>query len=109
METALLTRYRSTDTNGSHFSEEIKKAVWNKAKEAEGYDPNIIRKDYCGALMQWDKYGDTEMFGLGWEIDHIKPVALGGNDDLSNLQPLQWQNNRNKANKYPTSDYCEMP
>ncbi|MBN2777877.1 MAG: HNH endonuclease [Bacteroidales bacterium] len=39
-------------------------------------------------------------------MDHIKPVAKGGGDDLSNLQPLQWQNNRKKGDDYPASDYC---
>ncbi len=44
--------------------------------------------------------------GNGWEIDHIKPVAKGGGDELSNLQPLQWQNNRKKGDDFPASDYC---
>jgi HNH endonuclease len=41
------------------------------------------------------------MESLGWEIDHVAPVVLGGTDDPSNLRPLQWQNNRSKADNYP--------
>lgn len=57
--------------------------------------------DCCGALMRRDLYGVTTRKGLGWEIDHIKPVAHGGADDLGNLQPLQWENNRGKSDNFP--------
>ena len=49
--------------------------------------------------MQRSKYGKTEQWG--WEIDHVKPVSQGGTDDLSNLQPLYWENNRHKGDAYP--------
>ncbi len=55
----------------------------------------------CGAAMQYSAYGTTGEYG--WEIDHIKPVSRGGADDLSNLQPLYWENNRRKGDIYPWS------
>lgn len=60
---------------------------------------STFRSDVCRAFLQRSKYGKTEEWG--WEIDHVKPVSAGGTDDLSNLQPLQWENNRHKGDNYP--------
>jgi 5-methylcytosine-specific restriction endonuclease McrA len=49
--------------------------------------------------MRFDEHG-LQSEG-GWEIDHIVPVSLGGSDDLDNLQPLWWKNNRRKGDNYP--------
>lgn len=91
--------YRSfnTDRNGRGFSEATKIAVWQKGKVIPGQNPALVRKDACGAVITWDQYGITIHHGTGWEIDHMIPVAANGSDDLWNLQPLQWQNNRSKG------------
>ena len=91
-----------------NFSQEIIDAVWAKAQTVDGFDENKYRKDVCGAWMIKDSYGDKESI-YGWEIDHICPVSILKErniseeviNNLSNLRALQWENNRRKDNSYP--------
>lgn len=55
-------------------------------------DPKVWRKDTCEAWIGRKFYGDHDS-PYGWDIDHIKPKSEGGGDELSNLRPLQWENN----------------
>jgi hypothetical protein len=88
--------------SGKTFSEEIINKVWEKAEAVPGCDPQIIRKDRCGALLRRELFNHKpNPLSMGWEIDHIKPIAKGGTDDLVNLQPLQWENNMHKGDAYP--------
>lgn len=83
------------------FSDEIKRKVWQKARKEPGYDEGLFRKDACGAWIMWDKYGERENI-FGWEIDHIFPVSLGGDDSIENLRALHCLNNISKGDDYPS-------
>ena len=87
-----------TDVQGNEFTESSKQKVWQKASALVGVDPTIFRKDAQGSWMIYDEYDNT-LSGYGWEIDHIYPKSKGGTDDINNLQPLYWENNRAKADK----------
>jgi 5-methylcytosine-specific restriction endonuclease McrA len=79
----------------TQYEIETLRAIWAKAQIDQNNDRNIFRKDSYGTWIKWSEYGQTTQYG--WEVDHILPVARGGSDALSNLQPLQWENNRKKS------------
>jgi len=75
------------------FDEKTIQAVWETGVKVINNDPNVWRKDICGAWTYRSHYGSRDS-QYGWEIDHISP---GSSDDLMNLRPLQWQNNAEKS------------
>jgi hypothetical protein len=93
-----MTRRHNTTKDGYGWSEQTKRAVWNKGSIIPGFDSSIWRRDKCGATMKYSDHGNRNS-DYGWEIDHINPVSNGGGDELSNLQPLHWKNNADKADK----------
>ena len=90
-------------------TESIIKSVWQKGQAVEGLNPDLYRKDPCGAWIVWDKYGVQDSI-YGWEIDHIYPKAKLKErefsaeqiDDLRNLRPMQHSNNVSKGDAYPS-------
>ena len=86
------------------WTEDMKLAVWQRGAIVFGYDPQKYRKDVAGAWMRFSDYGDRSS-KFGWEIDHVVPEAKGGNDDIENLRPLQWENNLAKSDDYPFQGY----
>jgi len=77
------------------FSENTVQKVWEKGRIVSGNAPAVYRKDECGAWLGRNQYGNRDS-RYGWEIDHIRPESEGGGDELSNLRPLQWENNAEK-------------
>ncbi len=102
-----MARKHGTDTRGGNFSDQTIQAVWNKGKTVQSDRGENLRVDSCGAGIFRGDYGDTSKV-TGWEIDHILAVANGGKDDLSNLQPMQWENNRVKGDNPPGKWTCKF-
>ncbi len=84
----------------SNAPESVIQAVWRKGDTIIDYSVDEWRRDQCGHPIKFDDHGNTGS-KHGWEIDHIVPAARGGSDDLANLQPLYWENNRRKSDTYP--------
>ena len=83
--------------------------VWSKGTKVPNFDSSKYRKDACGAWISRDKYGD-EHSPYGWQIDHIYPESKlklrrmnqESIDDIQNLRPMHWKNNKSKGADYPT-------
>jgi hypothetical protein len=86
------------------FSEQTIEVVWRKGRIIPGYNPDLYRKDICGAVMKRNEYGNRNS-DYGWEIDHVNP---NGSDDLSNLRPLQWENNVEKTDSRDGNWTCAV-
>jgi 5-methylcytosine-specific restriction endonuclease McrA len=89
----IMQRQTNTDASGQPFSPELVEAVWQKARTMGVHE--TLRVDAWGWTIVRSDYGNNRS-RYGWEIDHILPVSQGGGDELTNLQPLQWENNRRK-------------
>lgn len=78
-------------------SKKLIEQVWEKADPIRGRDENAWRRDEEGNIIRRGSYGTVGEYG--WEIDHKNPVSKGGTDNIRNLRPLHWEENREKAGK----------
>lgn len=74
-------------------------AAWQNAKPIKGRNPDVYRKDNYGNTIYKSSYGKQS--DMGWEVDHKNPVSKGGSNNPRNLQAVQWEENREKSDKYP--------
>lgn len=74
--------------------------IWRKATRCDGFNPDIVRKDCCGAWIVKSEFGNRDS-AFGWEIDHAYPKAKGGDDNIINLRPMHWENNQAKSDDFP--------
>lgn len=88
------------DSNKIRYSGEIIDAVWSKAREVEGLNPDMFRLDPVGALIMRDKLGKANPFG--WVISFVYPEKLGGDDRVENLRAMHYLNDRSKRDDYPS-------
>ena len=95
----------NTDRHGRPWKTELVRRVWEKGRIVQGYDAGLFRRDSCGAWIKLTEFGEGEGSEHGWHIDHIRPIARGGDDAAENLQPLHWINNLEKGDQFPHS--CE--
>lgn len=93
-----MTRKPNTNKDGGDWSLKEKRRVWEKGNVIRGYSPDAWRSDIYGMGMKWSEFGNR-FSNYGWEVDHINPVSNDGDDKITNLQPLQWENNDNKSDE----------
>lgn len=92
----------------AQFTDEQINEIWNKGLQDPKFNPNLVRKDACGAWMIRGRYNDRKS-PFGWEVDHIYPESKLKDlkvpdeliDNVVNLRPLNWKNNVSKGSDYP--------
>lgn len=86
----------------AEWTEKEIQTIWEKATPCPPNDPNVWRKDQCGAWINRKMYGAASQgeahTSYKWQVDHKKPDSKGGADVVSNARPLQWYNNDYRQN-----------
>lgn len=77
------------------WTEEELDVIFSKGKVSTIFSSPEYRVDDFGNIMARSKYEDTNS-PIGWEVDHIKPISEGGDNNLKNLRPLNISKNRGR-------------
>lgn len=77
-------------------------SIWKSASIVSGVDPDIWRKDVCGAWIKRSVYGQVprneSKTSFRWQIDHAIPKSFIEINAKYNCRALQWYNNLKKSN-----------
>jgi hypothetical protein len=83
----------------TEFAFEFWKAIYGEAVlVSDCFGDQIYKEDYGNTTLKRHLPGG-ESFYYGWTIDHILPIAKGGDNSLNNFEIMHWQNNSKKADK----------
>jgi hypothetical protein len=91
--------FESFAASGRELTREEKiEMAWENVPPLYGY--TILKLDCDGRLISRYEYGKTST--LGWKIDHIVPIFLGGSDAPWNLRARHHTGGRG-ATRLPTA------
>ena len=82
-------------THHNPASECASMSPWDEDTINDVYDKNDSCCWHCGKKLSFSNYGKFGKKGA-WEIDHSRPLAQGGTDNLNNLVPACISCNRSK-------------
>ena len=74
--------------------------TWGKARRVPGKNPHVWRKDAYGNTIRRRSYGTSGKYG--WKLVFKGSKSKGGSDRLSNLQPLHYEEIKNKMDEFFT-------
>ena len=81
--------------------EDLKRAAWARTSPVTGQLSSWeFRKDCLGNLVRYADFGNRHS-PFGWELDFIVPKAVGGSQDVDNLQALHWRANAARSDNLP--------
>ena len=82
-------RGREKNRAAASFAEEQRKAAaWSNGHPIPNFDPAAWRYDDAHRPLRFSDF-QNQASEFGWDIDVIRPLALGGADNLTNLRPLR--------------------